>query len=428
MGVQCGVSKSFNCIPQAMALTDVKAKNAKPKEAPYKLTDGQGLYLLVAVSGSKLWRWKYRIGDKENVCALGQYPDMSIAEARRERDAMRALVKQGIHPTQHRNAQKAQRATENANTFKAVAEAWIAKKSPGWSPSYLKQIESVLGADVYPAIGAYPIRNITAHQLLGIVHGMEERGAATVAILVRQWLSAIFRFAVARLMADSDPAAALKGAITRPKVKHHKPLSRADIPRFVKALGQYGGYRTTVISLRLVMLTFVRPGEVRTASWSEFDLDRAEWRIPAERMKMREEHVVPLSRQALELLKELKPLTGGQQWLFPNYRRPKTCMTITTMNRALERMGFNGKDSIGFSAHGFRATASTMLNELGYRPDVIERQLAHKERNKVRASYNQAEYMAERVVMMQAWADLLDEMANPASNVVPGRFGAPTSQ
>jgi integrase len=240
--------------------------------------------------------------------------------------------------------------------------------------------------------------------LLEIVQRVEGRGAASVALLVRQWASAIFRYAVATLRADTDPAAALKGAIHRPKVEHHKPLSRDQVGDFVKALDSYGGYRTTVIALRLMLLTFVRTVELRAAHWAEFDLDRAEWRIPAERMKMREPHIVPLSRQAVELLLELHNHTGGRSFLFPNYRNPKTCMTATTLNRALERMGFNGKDSIGFSAHGFRATASTMLNELGFRSEVIERQLAHAERNKSKASCNQANIW-ERRAMMQQWAD-----------------------
>jgi integrase len=260
---------------------------------------------------------------------------------------------------------------------------------------------------------------VTAAHLLEIVRRVEGRGAETVALLARQWASAIFRYAVATLRADIDPAAALRGAIHRPKVVHRKPLSREQVADFVKAVDGYAGYRTTVIALRLMLLTFVRTVELRAAHWAEIDLDRAEWRIPAERMKMREPHIVPLSRQAVELLRELHTHTGGRGMLFPNYRNPKTCMTATTLNRALERMGFNGKDSIGFSAHGFRATASTILNEMGFRPDVIERQLAHAERNKVRASYNQAEYLEERRAMMQQWADLTDEMAKDGDKVTP---------
>src|SRR5207253_2858155 len=293
---------------------------------------------------------------------------------------------------------------------------WIAKKKSSWTPYYLRQVERSLAADVFPFVGNLPIRNVMAAHLLEIVRRVEGRGAHTVALLLRQWASAIFRYAVATLRADADPASALKGAIQRPRIEHRKPLSRDQVAAFVKALDSYGGFRTTVIALRLMLLSFARTAELRAAKWDEFDLSRAQWRIPAERMKMREAHIVPLSRQAVELLTELHTYTGGRGSLFPNYRNPKTCMTATTLNRALERMGFNGKDSIGFSAHGFRATASTILNEMGYRSDVIERQLAHVERNKVRASYNRAEYLEERRNMMQQWADLTEAMAKAENN------------
>lgn len=400
-----------------MPLTDAKIRNTKPEAKPVKLVDGGGLYLEVRPSGAKLWRYRYRIAGKENVFAVGEYfndkrgEHVSLDEARSERDKARALVKQGIHPAHHRQAERLATHAENANTFEAVAREWIAKKKPRWTPYYLRQVERFMQADVFPKIGKLPIRSVTAAHLLEIVKLIEGRGAETVAVLVRQWASAVFRYAVATLRADSDPAAALKGAIHRPKVEHHKPMTRDQIGDFVKALDGYAGYRTTVIALRLMLLTFVRTVELRGAEWSEFDLDRAEWRIPSERMKMRESHTVPLSWQAVELLRELHTYTGGRTFLFPNYRNPKACMTATTLNRALERMGFNGKGSIGFSAHGFRATASTILNETGFRPDVIERQLAHAERDKTRASYNQAEYMPERRAMMQQWADMVDSIA-----------------
>jgi integrase len=408
-----------------MPLTDAKIRNTKPSDKPIKLTDGGGLYLEVRATGAKLWRYRYRIAGKENVFAVGEYFNdkrgghISLDDARGERDKARALIKEGIHPAHNRQAARLATNAQNANTFEAVAREWIAKKKQGWTPYYLRQVERFHETDVFPYIGNLPIRNVTAAHLLEIVQRIEGRGAATVALLVRQWASAIFRYAVVTLRADTDPAAALRGAIHRPKVEHHKPLSRDQIADFVRALDSYGGYRTTVIALRLMLLTFVRTVELRAAHWAEIDLNRAEWRIPAERMKMREPHLVPLSRQAIELLRELHTYTGGRGFMFPNYRNPKTCMTATTLNRALERMGFNGKDSIGFSAHGFRATASTILNELNFRPDVIERQLAHAERNKVRASYNQAEYLEERRAMMQQWADLTDEMAKSESKVTP---------
>jgi len=421
-----------------MPLTDSQIRNAKPlPDKPVKLTDGGGLYLEVRPTGAKLWRYRYRIAGKENVFAIGEYVQapsgenkeqkqsrrnagmLTLAEARARRQECRALVKQGIHPAHYRQAARMEQSARNATTFEAVAREWIAKKKPGWTPYYLRQVERFLDADVFPYVGNLPIRNVTAAHLLEIVRRVEGRGAETVALLVRQWASAIFRYAVATLRADIDPAAALRGAIHRPKVVHRKPMTREQVADFVTALEGYAGYRTTVIALRLMLLTFVRTVELRGALWAEIDLDRAEWRIPAERMKMREPHIVPLSRQAMELLSELHTHTGGRGMLFPNYRTPKTCMTATTLNRALERMGFNGKDSIGFSAHGFRATASTILNEIGFRPDVIERQLAHAERNKVRASYNQAEYLEDRRALMQQWADMVEEMAKDDGKVAP---------
>lgn len=437
-----------------MPLTDATIRSAEPfqkpigknnkgkpiyqtVDGPYKLPDGGGLYLEVRPTGAKLWRYRYRIARRENVFAVGKYMQspsgetkkqtesrrsagmLTLAEARARREECRALVKQGIHPAHHRQAERLAIHAGNANTFEAVAREWIAKKKPGWTPYYLRQVERFLELDVFPYVGNLPIRNVTAAHLLEIVQRIEGRGAETVALLVRQWASAIFRYAVATLRADTDPAAALKGAIHRPKVEHRKPLSRDQIADFVKALEGYAGYRTTVIALRLMLLTFVRTVELRAARWTEIDLERAEWRIPAERMKMREPHLVPLSRQALKLLRELQTHTGARGFLFPNYRNPNSCMTKTTLNRALERMGFNGKDSIGFSAHGFRATASTILNEIGFRPDVIERQLAHAERNQVRASYNQAEYLEERRAMMQQWADMIDAMAKGKRRVTP---------
>jgi integrase len=400
-----------------MTLTDTRIRNTKRSKKPLKLADAGGLYLEVRPSGSKLWRYRYRIARKENVYALGEYPAVSLADARVERDKAKKLVKQGIHPAHNRQALRAATISEGENSFAALTREWIAQRRANWTPYYLRQVESFMKADVFPYIGTLPIRSVTSAHLLEIVKRVEKR-APTVALLVRQWCSAVFCYAVSTLRADGDPTVALKGALSRPKVRHHKPLKRGDIPRFLKSLSKSGGFRTTTIAMQLLMLTFVRPVELRAAEWTEFDLEGAEWRIPAERMKMREEHIVPLPHQAVELLAELKTITGGSRWLFPNYRRPNTYMTMTTLNRALERMGYGGK----FSSHGFRATASTMLNEMGYKPDFIERQLAHKERNKVRASYNQAQYLAERRQMMQQWADYLDNLTK-GEKVIPGEFG-----
>jgi integrase len=419
-----------------MPLTDTRIKSAKPSTKAIKLTDGHGLLLEVRPTGAKLWRYRYRIDGKENVFAAGEYAQpvagersgeaearrragrLTLAEARIEREKWRDLVKRGIHPAQERrDALRAARA-EDANTFEAVAREWVDKKKPSWTPYYLNQVERALKADLYPVVGQMPIRQVAAADLLTVLQKVEERGAESVAILLRQWSSAIFRYAVATLRADSDPAAALKGAIHKPKTKHNRPLSPDEIKQFFSAVSTYGGFRPTVIALRLMLLTFVRTVELRGAKWEELDLDRAEWRIPAERMKKREPHLVPLSAQAIGLLCELKTITGGRCYLLPNHRDPRRFMSATTLNRALERMGFCGRDGIGFSSHGFRATASTILNEMGYRSDVIERQLAHAERNKVRASYNQAEYLEERRDMMQQWADYLNGLES-AGRVVP---------
>ncbi len=332
-----------------MPLTDAKIRNTKAGDKPLKLTDGGGLYLEIRLTGTKLWRLRYRIDGKENVFAIGGYPEIGLADARDAREKAKPLIRQGIHPSHNRQAERLANSAANANTFEAVAREWIKKKAPSWTPYYLRQVERFMAADVFPFVGKLPIRNVSAAHLLEILNRIEGRGAATVALLVRQWSSAVFRYAVATLRADADPAAALKGAIQRPRVQHHKPLTRDQIAEFSKALEQYGGYRATVIALRLMLLTFVRTVELRKAEWNEFDLDRAEWRIPGERMKMREPHIVPLSSQAVELLRELATHTGGRRQLFPNLRNPSECMTATTLNRALERMGFNGKDSIGFS-------------------------------------------------------------------------------
>lgn len=402
----------------ASPLTDTKIRTAKPTEKPYKLQDGQGLYLDVRPSGAKIWRYRYWITpEKDGIYTIGEYPGVSLADARKQREWAREQVKQGINPTHAKEAERLRRMGEAANTFEAVAREWIEQNRAHWSPNYLRQVETFLGKDVFPKIGALPIRMVTAAHVLGILREVDGRGAKSIVVLIRQWTGQIFRYAVATLRADSDPSAPLRGALKRAPVRHNPPLAKEEIPRFLTLLGTYGGYRGTVIALRLMLYTFVRTVELRMAEWKEFDLENGWWYVPAERMKMKramkpgETHIVPLSRQALELLKELQTLSGGRNYLFPNLRTPKTCMTATTINRALERMGYAGK----FSGHGFRSTASTLLHELGWRSELIERQLAHAERNQVKAAYNHAEYLPERREMMQSWADWIDELARKAA-------------
>lgn len=408
-----------------MALTDVAIRQAKPGPKPVKLTDDRGLYLEVRPTGAKLWRYRYRMPAtdgvrRENVFAIGEYPELTLAAAREARDAARKLVKQGTHPAHHRHAKRAERIQEGANTFEAIGREWLAKRWNNWSPSNREYIKRTLEREVFPPIGRLPITAVTPGHLLAIMQRVEGQGAPTVAVLIRQWCYRIFNHAIATLRAGTNPAAGeIREAIHVPKPKNHPPLSRKEIPQLLAALNGYGGERATVIAMRLVLLTFVRSGELRGAKWDEFDLDDATWRIPAERMKMRTAHIVPLALQSVALLRELYTLTGWSKFLFPNSRNPTGYMADTTLNAALVRLGYKGR----FSPHGFRATASTILNEMGYRPDLIERQLAHKERNQVRAIYNRAEYLDERRQMMQGWADAIDAMTSTDQRVIPGRFG-----
>ncbi len=398
----------------AARLTDARIRNAKRAEKAYKLSDGNGLFLAVQPTGTKCWRYRYRIAGRENLFALGEYPAISLQQARTERDKARELVKEGIHPAAHRRAKRLVAARAAADTFEAIAKEWIERKKSGWTSYYLSQVETVLRQDVFPDIGRLPIKSVRAAHLLEILKRVERRGAPSIAILIRQWSSAVFRYAVVTLRADQDPAAALKGAVTKPRTKHKRALARSEIADLLVKVEASGSSPPIKIALRLLLLTFVRPKELRDAAWAELDLDNAVWEIPEERMKMGTRHIVPLSTQAVALLRRLKAIDGSRPLLFPNHRDPRRPMSPTTLNRCLERLGYGGY----FSAHGFRATASTHLNEMGWSGDAIERQLSHQERSKVRASYNHAEYLAERIRMMQAWADHLDATLKATSKEV----------
>lgn len=401
------------------SLTDTKVRNAKPAEKPYKLQDGQGLFLDVRPSGAKIWRYRYWNADgNDGIFTVGEYPAVSLSDARKAREWARQQVKQGRNPTQVRKAERMERIGDAATTFEVVAREWIEHNREHWSKKYCSQVETFLGADVFTVIGAFPIKTVKATHLLAIIKKVEGRGAPSIAVLIRQWSGQIFRYAVATNRAEDDPTGALRGALKRRQVRHNPPLAREDIPVLLEKLEKYGGYLPTKIAVRLMLLTFTRTQELRMAEWREFDLDAAEWRIPASRMKMAkfmlpgEVHIVPLSQQAVALLRELHTMTGGRDYLFPNLRSPKACMTATTINRVLERLGFAGQ----FSGHGFRSTASTFLHEQGFDEKVIERQLAHAERNKVKAAYNHAEYLPDRRRMMQAWADWIDEISKKAAS------------
>jgi integrase len=390
-----------------VALSDTAARKAKGRDKPYKLADAGGLYLLVKPDAAKYWRLKYRHAGKERLLAIGVYPQTSLAEARQAREDAKRLIKQGLDPVTYRKQQRHVAEANAANTFGAVAREWLEKYGHRWVPIHLERVSQSLKLNVLPDLENRPIREITAPELLATMRRVEHRGALDMAQRVLQRCSAVFRYGVAAGHCDRNPAADLRGALKPPKRGNFASLAAVDLPEYLKKLETYDGKIETRLALRLLLQTFVRTTELRAAEWTEFDIDAAEWRIPAARMKMGAEHIVPLSMQALALLEELRPLTGHSRFLFPNQANPQTCMSENTMLYALYRMGYHSRAT----GHGFRTTASTILNEQGFDADAIERQLAHAERNKVRAAYNKAEYLPARRKMMQAWADYLDGIA-----------------
>ncbi len=398
-------------------LTNTAIRAAKGREKPYKLSDAKGLYLLVNPAGSRYWRLKYRYAGKEKVLALGVYPDVTLAEARDGRDDAKRLLRAGNDPVATRRRERRAAEAGAANTFEAIAREWAGKQR--WTPSHFDRVVQSLDNDIFADLGAESISAITAQDLLASLRKVEKRGVTETAHRLLQRCGAVFRYGIASGYCASNPGADLRGALTPHKAASRPALSAADLPEYLQKLEAYDGRPETRMGLRLLALTFVRPGELRAAEWSEFDLETSEWRIPAERMKMGDEHVVPLSRQAGEALNELHLLTGRSRYLFPNQSNHDKCMSASTLLYAMYRMGYHSRAT----THGFRATASTAMNEQGWRPDVIERQLAHAERNKTRAAYNRASYLQERRDMMQHWADYLDGLV-AGDNVVSGRFGA----
>ena len=394
-----------------MALTDVAARKAKPAAKTYKLAAGGGLYLEVTPAGAKYWRMKFRHAGRESRVSFGVYPAVSLAEACAARDTAKKLLKAGKNPVAERKAEKLALVTGAANTFEKVARGWFEVMRNRWTPGHARRVLESLETDIFPLLGARPIATIKAPELLAALKQVEARDALETAARLRQRCRAVFAFGIGSGRCESNPASDLAGQLKTPKAGNYKALARADLPEFLGRLDAYDGSPVTRLALRLLLLTFVRTGELRAAEWAEFDLDGAVWRIPPERMKMRAAHVVPLSRQALEVLAELRQHTGGGRYLFPSQsRRTQEVMSEHTMLYALYRMGYHSRAT----GHGFRATASTILNEMGFRPDVIERQLAHEERNKVRAAYNRAEYLDERRTMMQTWGEFLDALRTGA--------------
>jgi len=398
-------------------LTALAATKAQPREKSYRLAAGGGLYLEVTPTGAKYWRWKYRFGGKEKRLALGVFPEVSLAQATDARDMARATLRAGRDPAAERRERKLASRTAADSAFESVAREWLSKQTHMAEATFAKA-QRELEVHAFPWIGKRPIGQVVAAELLAMLRRVEVRGKLETAQRVKQRCGQIFRYAVATGRAERDPTADLRGALATPKRQHRAAITDpVRVGELLRAIDGYSGSFITLCALRLSPLVFTRPGEIRRAEWSEIDLDRAEWRIPAAKMKMREAHVVPLSAQAVAILRELHPLTGTRRYVFPGISDPKGCMSENTINAALRRMGY---DKAEMTAHGFRAMASTRLNELGFPPDVIERQLAHAERNKVRAAYNRAQHMAARRKMMQAWADYLDAL-RARLNVVPIR-------
>ena len=404
-----------------MTLTDTAVRAAKPQIKARKLFDGGGLYLEVSPAGGKWWRWKYRFGGKEKRLSLGVYPDISLKLARERREAVRQQLAAGIDPGQARKARKL--ALAGAENFEAVAREWHAKFSPGWVASHGNRILRRFENDLFPWLGKRPVADIKAPELLSVLRRIESRGAVETAHRARQNCGQVFRYAVATGRAERDPTGDILGALPPSKERHHASIIEPKrIGELLRVIDAYEGFFVTKCALRLAPLVFVRPGELRKAQWPEIDFDRSEWRIPAERMKMREQHMVPLSQQAVDILRELEPLTNRVMpikadapcFVFPSARSRDRPMSENAVLAALRRMGYTKDEMTG---HGFRSMASTQLHEQGWNHQVIERQLAHAERSAVSAAYNFAEHLPERRKMMQAWADHLDTLKGDADVV-----------
>jgi integrase len=388
-------------------LSDIQVKGAKPKNKDYKLSDGFGLHLLVTPTGGKLWRLQYRYDDKQNLLSFGSYPSVSLADARERREYARKLLANGVDPVAIKRAQKAARGEHAANSFEAVAREWHSKFSGTWSAGHADTIKERLEKEVFPFIGARPVAEITPPELLAVLSRMESRGALGMAHRVRTYCSHVFRFAVATCKAERDIASDLRGALPPVKFGHMAaPTDPKEVAPLLRAIDVYQGYFVVKCALRLAPLLFVRPGELRQAEWTEIDFSTEQWNIPGEKMKMKEPHIVPLSQQAVEILRELQPLTGHGKFVFPCARSLSRPMSNNSINSALRRMGFDKSEITG---HGFRAMARTILDEvLQVRADFIEHQLAHAVRDPNGRAYNRTAYLVERRKMMQVWADYLD--------------------
>ncbi|EFK2117110.1 tyrosine-type recombinase/integrase, partial [Escherichia coli] len=386
-----------------MPLNDMQIRRAKPEAKAYTLGDGQGLPLLVEPNGSKSWRFRYRYAGKPKMISLGVYPTITLAEARARRDEARKIVAEGKNPSEVRKEQKLALRIQSENAFEKIAREWHQMKSAKWSAGYASDIIEAFQNDIFPYVGTRPVGEIKPLELLNVLRKIEKRGALEKMRKVRQRCSEVFRYAIATGRAEFNPAADLSSALEVHKSNHFPFLKSDEIPDFLRALDSYAGSRLVQIATKLLMVTGVRTIELRAALWQEFDLDNAIWEIPAERMKMRRPHLVPLSTQVLGFLNELKSMTGNYRYVFPGRNDPNKPMSEASVNQLIKRIGYAGK----LTGHGFRHTLSTILHENGFNTAWIEMQLAHVDKNTIRGVYNHAQYIEDRKKMMQWYSDFI---------------------
>lgn len=400
-----------------MKLNARQVETAKPKDKPYKMADGGGLYLLVKTNGSRYWRLKYRIDGKEKLLALGVYPDVSLADARAKRDEARKGIAGGIDPLEVKKEQKVEREAQIKNTFQEIALEWHNMKVKKWSAGYASDILEAFNKDVFPFIGQRPVADIKPLELLNVLKKMEDRGATEKAKKVRQRCGEVFRYAIVTGRAEYNPAPDLTSAMQGHESTHYPFLTTEELPAFFKALAGYSGSELMVLAARLLIITGLRTGELRGALWSEIDTKKALWEISAERMKMRRPHIIPLSTQALAIIEQIRAMTGQFPLLFPGRNDPSKTMSEASINQVFKRIGYTGR----VTGHGFRHTMSTVLHEQGYNTAWIETQLAHVDKNAIRGTYNHAQYLDGRREMLQWYADYMVSLEK-GGNVVQGTF------
>ena len=394
-----------------MPLNDRQIKNAKPTAKPYKLSDGHSLYLLIRPNGGKYWRFDYALDGKRKTLSIGVYPTISLVEAREAAEKARRMIAAGESPSKAKQTAKRERRAAIANRFGNIAKEWHGHQLASWMPNHAAKVWRSFEADILPALGEYPITEISIKQVQAVVESVAARGALDTAATVLQRIKAVFNYAIRTERAENNPAVPLTGLIKVPKQQHQPALPQAELPEFYRRLLLENIKPPTRLAMLLIMLTFVRAGELRKAEWADFDFEAREWRIPAEKMKMKAPHIVPLAAWPLALLAELRGLTGHSRYLFPAVGNPNKPMSENTLSYLTGRMGYSGIAT----PHGFRSLATDVLNENGFAPDVIERQLAHIEQNKVRAAYHRTEYLPQRHEMMQWYSDFLKQRYDAAA-------------